>query len=168
MMISTPARFTPSRALTKGSIRPLEIGVGVEARVASDRDGSTALHARRDAGSAGGDCMFRHALIVYVLACASCLCRLPIISHCNCQLSLPIAVGFLLVTGAFSDSTGCRQRPIGNRQLAIGNLYQLAIDNHSSPISTRGLSAFIFAYCRSNSFVSSEITFGRITCTSTN
>ena len=39
---------------------------------------------------------------------------------------------------------------------------------YSSPISTRGFSEFIFEYCRSSSFVSSEITFGSVTCTSTN
>src|SRR5262249_4120574 len=39
---------------------------------------------------------------------------------------------------------------------------------HSNPISTRGFVVFNFEYSRSNSFVSSEITFGHVTCTSTN
>jgi len=39
---------------------------------------------------------------------------------------------------------------------------------HSNPISTRGFVALSFEYSRSNSLVSSEITFGRVTCTSTN
>ena len=39
---------------------------------------------------------------------------------------------------------------------------------YSKPISTRGLSSFSFEYCLSSSFVSSEITFGNVTCTSTN
>jgi hypothetical protein len=49
----------------------------------------------------------------------------------------------------------------------IGNWHS-AIGNYSSPISTRGFVEFNFEYSRSNSFVSSEITFGNITCTSTN
>ena len=40
--------------------------------------------------------------------------------------------------------------------------------SYSNPIATRGFSEFIFEYCRSSSFVSSEITFGSVTCTSTN
>src|SRR5690349_1999094 len=39
---------------------------------------------------------------------------------------------------------------------------------HSNPISTRGFVEFNFEYSRSKFFVSSEITFGRVTCTSTN
>jgi hypothetical protein len=39
---------------------------------------------------------------------------------------------------------------------------------HSNPISTRGFVEFNFEYSRSNSFVSSEIIFGNVTCTSTN
>jgi len=39
---------------------------------------------------------------------------------------------------------------------------------HSNPISTRGFVVFNFEYSRSKFFVSSEITFGNVTCTSTN
>jgi len=39
---------------------------------------------------------------------------------------------------------------------------------YSNPISTRGFPVFSFEYSRSSSFVSSEITFGKLTCTSTN
>jgi len=42
------------------------------------------------------------------------------------------------------------------------------LSGHSNPISTRGFVEFNFAYSRSKSFVSSEITFGKVTCTSTN
>src|SRR5438105_12034451 len=42
------------------------------------------------------------------------------------------------------------------------------LKTHSNPIHTRGLSSFICAYLRNKSFVSSEITFGKTTCASTN
>src|SRR5438067_1525339 len=40
--------------------------------------------------------------------------------------------------------------------------------HYSSPIATLGFSGFICAYFRSNSFVSSDITFGKTPGTSTN
>ena len=46
--------------------------------------------------------------------------------------------------------------------------FLVTLVNHSNPISTRGFVEFNFEYSRSNSFVSSEITFGKVTCTSTN
>src|SRR5690349_6900658 len=61
----------------------------------------------------------------------------------------------------------CRFKAALQSQWSIENR-QLEIGNYSSPISTRGFAEFNFEYSRSSSLVSSEITFGNVTCTSTN
>src|SRR5712692_1328069 len=46
--------------------------------------------------------------------------------------------------------------------------YKDQSSSYSNPIAILGFSVFICEYLRNNSFVSSEITFGKTTCTSTN